>query len=167
MRGLKLRKAELSDVDAIFTMRVSLQRHLEKSNPLVWRKTEEEKNLIQKNLDEQLIDENHLLLIAEVEDEVVGFAHGEVQHRSTHIPAIIGNIGSIFIIENFQRRGIGTRLIQEICQFFRTKSVEDVYLRYVLGNREGERFWEKLGFQPILVTTHSAIDAIETRIKSF
>ncbi|RJS94532.1 GNAT family N-acetyltransferase [Candidatus Bathyarchaeota archaeon] len=87
-----------------------------------------------------------LILLAEVKGEIVGFAHAEVQYRTTHIPAIIGS-----------------RLVQEICRFFRRKNVEDIYLRYVLGNKEGEKFWEKLGFKPILVTAHSRIDIVEKR----
>jgi len=166
MRGLSLRRAVLSDVDAIVTMQLSLQRHLEKSNSLIWRYTDEKKKLIKKNLEEQIADENHLILIAEVKKEVVGFAHGEVRHRSTHLPAIIGSIATVFIDKDFRRRGIGSRLIQEICGFFRSKKVEDVYVRYALGNMEGERFWEKLGFEPILVTAHSRIDTIEKRITS-
>jgi len=45
-----------------------------------------------------------LILLAEVKGEIVGFAHAEVQYRTTHIPAIIGS-----------------RLVQEICRFFRRK----------------------------------------------
>lgn len=161
MKGLKLRRAELSDVDVTVSFRLSLQRHLEKSNPMIWKYTDEWKEIIRKNLEEQLVDENHLILIAEVKDDVVGFAHGEVQYRTTHLPAIVGRIASIFIIEDYQRRGIGSRLIQEIYKFFRTKNVEDVYLRYVLCNIEGEKFWEKLGFKPILTTAHTGLDIIE------
>ncbi len=159
MSGLKLRKAEVSDVDTIVSMRLSLQRHLEKSNPLIWRYTDEKKKLIGKNLEELLADENHLILIAEVDKEVVGFIHGQVQQRLTHLPTVIGSLATVFVNEGFRRRGIGSRLINEIYKFFRTKKVEDVYLRYVVGNREGVKFWETLGFEPILVTAHSEMDS--------
>ena len=104
-----------------------------------------------------------LILLAEVKGEIVGFAHAEVQYRTMHIPAIIGSIANIFVYKKFRRQGIGSRLVQEICRFFRRKNVEDIYLRYVLGNKEGEKFWEKLGFKPILVTAHSRIDIVEKR----
>ena len=166
MKNLKIRKAESPDLDKIVKMQLSLQKHLENSNPLIWRYTKEKKELIRENLGKQFTDENHLVLIAEVDGEIVGFAHGEVQRRTTHLPLIVGSIASIFVHENFQRRGIGSRLIHEICSFFSSKNVEDVYIRYVLGNVEGERFWENLGFKPILVTAHSRIDTIEKRTTS-
>jgi len=164
--NLKIRNANSSDVDGIVEMQFSLQKHLENCNPSIWRYTEEKEELIRRNLREQLTDENHLILIAEVEGEIAGFAHAEVQQRTTHLPNIIGNIATIYVSGSLRRRGIGRRLVQEVCKFFRSKNVEDIYLRYVLGNKEGEEFWKTLGFEPILVTAHSRIDSIEKRISS-
>ena len=166
MKDLEIRKADSSDLDKIVEMQLSLQEHLENSNPLIWRYTKEKKELLKRDLENQFMDENHLILVAEVKGEIVGFVHAEVQHRTTHIPAIIGSIANIFVHKNFRRKGIGSRLIQEVYRFFRTKNVKDVYLRYVLGNKEGEKFWEKLGFKPILVTAHSQVDMVEKRILS-
>jgi len=163
VKDLKIRKAEPSDLDKIVEMQLSLQEHLENSNPSIWRYTREKKELLKQDLEKQFMDDDHLILLAEVKGEIVGFAHAEVQYRTTHIPAIIGSIANIFVYKKFRRQGIGSRLVQEICRFFRRKNVKDIYLRYVLGNKEGEKFWEKLGFKPILVTAHSQIDIVEKR----
>ena len=163
MRNLEIRKAKPSDLDEIFKMQLSLQKHLEKSNPSIWRYTKEKEDQIRQNFENQFKDENHLLLIAEVKGEPVGLAHGEVQHRTTHTPETIGWISTVFVHENFRRQGVGRRLVKEICRFFKSKNVKDIYLRYVLGNKEGEKLWENLGFKPILVTAHSLIDTIEKR----
>ena len=39
-------------------------------------------------------------------------------------------------------------------------------MRYVLGNNEGEGFWEYFGFKPILVTAGTLASKIEDRIDS-
>jgi len=87
-----------------------------------------------------------LILLAEVKRGDRWFCSRRSSIQNNAIPAIIGS-----------------RLVQEICRFFKRKNVEDIYLRYVLGNKEGEKFWEKLGFKPILVTAHSRIDIVEKR----
>jgi len=43
--------------------------------------------------------------------------------------------------------------------------VEDVTLRYVIGNREAEEFWNGLGFQPIINTANARLMELEERLK--
>lgn len=165
MRDVKIRNASSLDLDEIVKMRLSLQKHAEKANPLIWRYTDERKRLIRQELEEHFKDENNLILIAEAKGEIVGLIHGAAQHRTDYIPNDIGNILTIYVHENFRRRGIGSRLVQEVCRFFRSRNVQEVYLRYVLGNKEAEKFWARLGFKPILVTANTQIDTIEERLK--
>lgn len=165
MRNLIIRKAEISDLDMVVDMQLSLQRHLEKCSSSVWRYTEERKKFLRQDYVKYLADENSLLLVAELKGEVVGFLSSTVAHRTDHLPKIIGNISSIYIQENFRRQGIGSRLVREACRFFRSKNAESLNLRYVLGNSEAERFWKTLGFKPILVTAGTNINTIEDYLK--
>ena len=165
MKQLIIRKAEASELDLIVEMQLSLQRHLENCSSSIWRYTEERKKLLRQDYEKYLTDKDSLLLVAELKGKVVGFISLNVTRRTDHLPNIIGNIGSIYILENLRRQSIGKRLVREACQFFKSKNAENLYLRYVLGNSEGENFWKKLGFKPILVTAGTNINTVEDCLK--
>ncbi len=55
VKDLKIRKAEPSDLDKIVEMQLSLQEHLENSNPSIWRYTREKKELLKHDLEKQFI----------------------------------------------------------------------------------------------------------------
>ena len=165
MNNLIIRKVENSELDVIVDMQFSLQRHLENYSSSIWRYTQERKKTLRQDYEKYLADENSLLLVAEFKGKVVGFLSSIVNHRTDHLPNIIGDIGSIYIQKDFRRQGIGNQLVTEACKFFKSKNAEELYLRYVLGNREGERFWKKLGFKPILVTAGSNINIVENCLK--
>ena len=114
----------------------------------------------------QEVDKNSLVLVAEVEAQIVGFLLATVTSRTEYEPSIIGNLSSIYVRSNYRRRGVGSRLIREACRFFSVKNAKHIYVRYVLGNNEGKRFWKHLQLKPILVTAGAPRSKIEDQIGS-
>lgn len=165
MKDLKIRKASLSNLDELVKMRLFLQKHLERANPLVWRYAEERKKLMRQEVSKSLIDKNCLMLIAEVKGEIVGFTHGLVNHRTDRIPNIVGILATVYVYKEFRRRSIGSQLVQELCQFFKTNNIQEISLGYIHGNIEAKRFWESLGFKPVRITANTNINTIEKRLK--
>jgi len=70
----------------------------------------------------------------------------------------------VFVEEPYRRRGVGTRLVLALCQFFAAHGVEDISLRYVIGNRQAERFWNRLGFEPRIITVGARRQDVERKI---
>ena len=166
MKDLKIRKASLLDLNELVKMQLSLHSHLEKANPSIWRYAEEErKTLLRKELAMFLTDKNSLILLAEVDEEVVGFGHGMVDYKIDRIPNRVGIITTIYVQESYRRHSIGSGLVLELCQFFKSNNVQEVSLGYIVGNIEAEKFWESLGFKPIRVTANTSINTIEERLK--
>lgn len=164
VESVTIRKAEASELDEIVKMHLSLQEHLENSNSSIWKYTEDKKRLLKQQYTEHLVDESSLVLVAEGEAKVVGFLLATVSYRTDYVPNIVGSLSSIYVGRNYRRRGIGSRLIGKACRFFSLKKAEHIYVRYVLGNKEGAGFWEHLGFKPILVTAGTLTSKIEDRI---
>ncbi len=159
-----IRNATSSDLKKLVDLQLSLQRHAEKSNPWVWRITEEGKTLIRQKFEKTLSDSNSRIVVAEMSGEVVGFSQGEVVHRTDYFPESVGTISLIYVAENFRRRGIGSRLVEKLCQFFIKEKVEQVTLRYIIGNIEAERFWSKLNFEPIITTVSIRPEELKERL---
>jgi len=164
MDHLQIRKVGVSELDRIVELQLALQRHSEACSASIWRYTAERTQLLRQEYETYVGDENRLLLVAVFNGTIVGFLSSMVSQRTDQLPPIIGTIGSLFIQDAFRRRGIGSRLVRDACQFFKSKRVEDVYVRFVVGNREGEGFWKKLGFTPILVTAGTNLTTVEDRL---
>jgi ribosomal protein S18 acetylase RimI-like enzyme len=166
MDNLTIRKAASSDVEIIVVLRLLLQEHAEKSNPLIWRITEEGKRLLKQTVENELLNGNIEVLVAEADDKIIGFVQGEVTRRSDHMPRIVGQISLMYVVKQFRRKGVGTRLMKELCKFFSSSKVKDLTVRYIIGNKEAEEFWKKLGFKSILSTSGISPKELDFKLES-
>jgi len=167
MDNLTIRRAASSDVERIVELRLLLQEHVEKSNPLIWRMTEEGKKLLKQKVENDLADSNIHVLLAEADGETIGYVQGEVTRRSDHMPRTVGQISLMYVVKQFRRKGVGRRLIKELCKFFGSNKAEDLTVRYIIGNKEAENFWRKLGFEPIITTSRTSATELDHKLRSW
>jgi ribosomal protein S18 acetylase RimI-like enzyme len=160
-----IRKVRASDRDELVRMRLRMQEHMEAANPGIWRITEEGRKQIGPDIEGVLSDGNGRILIAEKEGAVIGFAHERVVSRETYTPRTVGHIDTIYVEPAQRRRGIGSGLVRELCGYFRERGVDEVNLRYVLGNEEAEEFWRTLGLTPVIQTANTPLEALEEKLK--
>ena len=71
----------------------------------------------------------------------------------------------MYVVKQFRRKGVGRRLMKELCKFFNSNKAEDLTVRYVVGNREAENFWRKLGFEPIITTSKTCPKELDSKLK--
>jgi ribosomal protein S18 acetylase RimI-like enzyme len=153
MDNLTIRKATFLDVERIVELRLLSQGHFEKSNPLIWRMTEEGKKLLKQKVENDVANGNVQILLAEADGEIIGYLQGEVTSRSDYLPRTVGHVSLAYVVKQFRRRGVGRLLVKELCKFFNSNKAENLTVRYVIGNTEAERFWKKLGFESIITTS--------------
>ena len=148
-----IRTALPSDLPAVTDLVHALQDHLEASNPDLWRITEEARANLKGQLASRLRDPRICILVAEHEQEgIVGVIFGRVVTNRRYTPAQAGQIDQAFVYESHRRQGIGTQLVAHLNEFFAQQNVEDISLRYVVGNEQAARFWASLGFSPRIIT---------------
>jgi GNAT superfamily N-acetyltransferase len=164
MSDVLIRKAVSSDVERLVELRLLLQQHCEESNPLIWRITEEGKALLKQKVEDTLADSSSRLLVAEMNGQIIGFAHGQAIRRTDYLPGAVGAINTVYVVKRFRRKGVGARLVKELCRFFNSEGVDHVTLRYVLGNNEAERFWTELGFEQIITTARADLKELEFKV---
>jgi len=153
MGNLTIRRAASSDAKKIVELRLLSQEHAEKSNPLIWRITEQGKKLLKQKVENDLADNNIMVLLAETNGKIIGYVQGEVTSRSDHTPRTVGHVSLMYVVKQFRRKGVGRRLMKELCKFFNSNKAEDLTVRYIIGNKEAEEFWRKLGFESIITTS--------------
>ena len=166
MSSFIVREATFSDVNRITELRLMAQQHFEKSNPSIWRMTKEGERLLKQKVENDLMDDNVQVLVAEAGSETVGFIRGEIADRNDYSPRIVGSISLMYVIERFRRNGIGRRLVKELCTSFNSKGIEYLTVRYIIGNKEAEQFWQELDFDPIIITAMTNPRKLESRLKT-
>ncbi len=165
MDNLAIRRAASSDVERIVELRLLLQEHAEKSNPLIWRMTEEGKKLLKQKVENDLADSNIFVLLAEADGEIIGYVQGEVTRRVDYLPRTVGHVSLMYVVKQFRRKGVGRRLMKELCKFFNSNNVEDLTVRYIIGNKEAGGFWRKLGFESIITMSSTYPKELDFKLK--
>jgi ribosomal protein S18 acetylase RimI-like enzyme len=79
-------------------------------------------------------------LIAEADDEIVGFVIG------TSEPRRLGHIITIDVIPHRQRQRIGSRLLDEIERWLWDQGTEAIYLETPVDDSGAKAFYEKHGY---------------------
>lgn len=102
-----------------------------------WRKYE-------RNIDKSL---SRLILVAEnPSGNIIGFVSGG---RSRELENKYDcEIYGLYILDDFQRKGLGTIFVKEMVDYFIYKSFKSMII-WVLENNPACRFYEKLGGEPL------------------
>ena len=165
MRNCTIRRARESDLDRLLELLAALQKHLEERNPRVWRESAGDRERARDRLAKRLSSPKACVIVA-VNDEgtVVGLAVGNILSQERYLPNAAAYIETAFVEQPYRRCGLGSRLVAELCRFFASHDVEEMSLRYIVGNYEAEQFWSKLGFEPIIVTATATRQDVEKMI---
>jgi ribosomal protein S18 acetylase RimI-like enzyme len=92
-------------------------------------------------------DGDSLLLVAEAEGQLVGFAAARVLRRPPLFAETErGEIEALFVREEWRRRGVATALVEEVLRALAARGVRRAALQVAVANETGQRFWRALGF---------------------
>jgi GNAT superfamily N-acetyltransferase len=160
------RPAEASDLERMVELLLSLQDHIEASDPDLWRMKPEARKNLKGQLAGRLHAEDSCALVAEHDrDGVIGVIFGRIIVNNRYTPSRAGQIDQAFVHADHRRAGVGSRLVAELCRFFAAEEVEDISLRYVTGNEEAGCFWSALGFRPRIVTAGGRRQHVEEQLR--
>ncbi len=85
---------------------------------------------------------NSYMVVAEAENgEIAGFARGNIVRDGKKY---LGELGAIYILEDYHRGGIGTRLMAQVAKFFQAQNIEEMVV-WVLEASPSCAFYEAIG----------------------
>jgi GNAT superfamily N-acetyltransferase len=145
---------------------LALQDHVESSNADLWRMKRDARHNLRGQVISRLGAVNSCALVAEHdEDGVVGLIFGRIIVNNRYTPSQAGQIDQAFVRADHRRTGVGSRLVALLCAFFASEGVEDISLRYVVGNEEATAFWSALGFTQRIVTAGVTREDLERKLQ--
>jgi ribosomal protein S18 acetylase RimI-like enzyme len=99
-----------------------------------------------------IADENVALLVAEVDERLVGFIHAACRDTPAFpvlVPRRFAIVDSIGVKAGFQNHGIGRILMDKIKEWAIEKGVISIELNVYEFNRTAISFYEKLGYRTL------------------
>lgn len=93
-------------------------------------------------LKENIVNESHLFLLAKESDNCVGFA--AIEHH--YLNEDITRLHKLYLLPNYQGKGIGKTLLNEIEKLARQKNATDISLNVNKYNK-ALYFYQKNGFE--------------------
>ena len=106
-----------------------------------------------------LDDENAILLIAEINNQPVGFILGQITSPFLPFSKIkkVGEIAMCWVNPDFQGRGVAGKLVEATEAWFAKQGLEYVELQYIVGNTKAENFWTKQQYKPFRIECRKQI----------
>jgi ribosomal protein S18 acetylase RimI-like enzyme len=109
----------------------------------------------ERHLRELLKSGDHQILVAIEDDAVVGFSLSMIaRHPPVFQTERYGLICDLTVKTDYQRRGVGGKLLEEILGWFDAAGIDRIELHVAAKNRPGYSFWEKHGFRDYMHTLY-------------
>ena len=83
---------------------------------------------------------NSIIAVAERQEEIVGFAVGQIDGKAS------AHIFTLDVIPEARRQGVGTQLMRFLHQAFRSRNVKTVDLEVSIENDAAQRLYEQLQY---------------------
>jgi ribosomal protein S18 acetylase RimI-like enzyme len=100
----------------------------------------------------QLGEKNAVLLVAEVDGQVAGYAYGALEGRDWNMLLDRhGTLSDVAVDARYRRRGIGRKLVEAAVAALEAKGAPRVVLYSATPNTEAQALFEAIGFRRTMV----------------
>lgn len=93
-------------------------------------------------LEPELREEGSILLVAEIDDEVIGFTHAAKQQRT-------GYILRVYVVPEHQHEGVGSELLTSVRDALIRSGADQIRAMVLAANEPGNRFYKEFGFEKV------------------
>lgn len=90
-----------------------------------------------------------VILVASKDGRVVGYVKAEVKDRIFYEPRMEGEIAAFYILPEFRRSSLGTRILAAVIQELKKNGAELITAEFPSQNEIARRFYLKLGFRSL------------------
>ena len=148
MKIIKVSKRELTELTDLFER--YMEYHGELDGYFAFRENISE--LWIKYMESVLQDENQVVYSALVNNRIVGYMTAYIKNRPpVYEIEKVGLIGDAYVLPNYRRQGIFTKLLEKIIEWMKEKEVDYVEHPVASKNELGLITWRKKGFEDFMI----------------
>lgn len=148
----------MEHIDELVEMWVELARDQQRYGSLL--KAERNREHIRDTLGRSIISDE--VLVAEVDELLVGFVNFSTEYRLYEVTATRGIIHNLFVRRTFRNDGIGSKLLEAAEHCLADQGVETVALEVMAANTAAQRFYENSGYDLHRLEFTKRTDSAET-----
>lgn len=105
----------------------------------------------EKLINENLTSDDFHILVVETDKKIIGYCLASI---AKYPPAFgLKEYGAIFdlsVARDYQKKGLGEKLLHETYNWFYKKGVKRIEARVATSNEISQQFWRKMGFAPYM-----------------
>ena len=150
MKEVIIRKATLDDLENIQKLNNQLfDLEIENYDPTLvknWAISNEGKEYF-----EDLIN-NHYVIVALLEDEIVGYLAGSVNTESSYITKSLAELDNMYVMKEYRQFGIGTKLINKFKEHCLEYEIKEIRVTANFKNKNAIKFYKANGFEDFELT---------------
>ena len=151
-REITIRKAIAEDVSSIVELWKELM-DFHKERDRIFSRSATGHEAFADFVTERISSENSCVFVAEAGKNLVGYCHAFIEKYPPVLEMTeYGLVQDLGVTKEYQRRGIGKRLLKEAQSWFSEKGVHRIEARVAKSNKLSTNFWATMGFTPYLET---------------
>ncbi|MBT7902690.1 GNAT family N-acetyltransferase [Candidatus Woesearchaeota archaeon] len=145
-----IRNAIKTDLDKVGDFCVGMLLYHEKfDSEYKPSKTAKEKYI--SHLSESLSDKKKILLVAELDNNLIGFAFAKIDKKPPVLDVVnYGVISDVYVDEKCRGKGVSQLLVSKLFDWFKTNGISDIEISVHTQNSLANIVWEKYGFKPYM-----------------
>lgn len=100
---------------------------------------------------------NEIVYIALYKNIVVGYLAGSINIQGSYVTKSLAEIDNMFVLEEYRKYGIGTKLINVFKQYCKENQIEELKVTASAKNENAIKFYMKNGFNEFEITLKQKI----------
>lgn len=149
---VKFRKATLEDIKILQTLKYKLYKYEDDNfcdiNNPQWVKTDD----CTKNFKKLISAPDSTVIIAVLNNEIVGFVTGEVFDAPKHKRIRVDSeLMSLYVAKEHRNKKIGALLVEEFVKWAKSKNADQVKIEPYYNNEKAIKFYKREGFDDYVV----------------
>jgi ribosomal protein S18 acetylase RimI-like enzyme len=147
---IEIRRATNKDAQTLSALNVHVQEIHADAYPKLFKQPSSPSFAVP-FMQRQLIDPFNLFYIASLEDVDIGYIFARIVERPENLMMYAWKyiyIEHISITPQYQRKGYGQQLLEEVTRYAKGQGIETIALDVWGFNQQSQSFFEKNGFEP-------------------
>jgi|BEDMetMinimDraft_2_1075160.scaffolds.fasta_scaffold00172_6 ribosomal protein S18 acetylase RimI-like enzyme len=152
-----IRLATKEDMESIIELFSRLKMLNEEFDPML----KISNNLFEKlreYVEESINDVNSFIVIAEVDNEVIGAAKVSIRERIFHEINFMGLIEEFYVSPKYRRKGVGEKMLKYITKELERRGVKLLAASFPTRNEIAVNFYSKQGFRSLECVYAKSLD---------
>ncbi|BAB59924.1 N-terminal acetyltransferase complex subunit [ARD1] [Thermoplasma volcanium GSS1] len=137
------------DMESVMDQLLRLKR-LNSEFDCIFNVSEQSKADIEKYINKIMNSDDHVLLVAELDNKITGILFADILFRIYYEPKYEARIREFYVMPEYRRNGIGKKLIDALKRELDPKGITFITAEFPALNLIAQNFYKKIGYREIV-----------------